>query len=260
MKFNNVWNTKAETISLLYQNQNKLGFKVPLTFFFKKKDFKINKEKILKKVFTKFKNKKIIIRSSSKNEDNQNLSNAGKFKSYSNLHVEKDDIQKYIELVILDFKDSNDQILIQEYIDKPTFAGVIFSRDINNNSPYITLNIDYSGRTDLITSGQYNPSMETLIFYKDFLKYKVPTKFKKLLFTLIKLENFFDNDRLDIEFCVKKKDIYIFQCRPLKKVPSNKISDTEISEALKNITLKIQKLKKKKSICFWKRNIFFKYV
>ena len=49
MKFNNVWNTKAETISLLYQNQNKLGFKVPLTFFFKKKDFKINKEKILKK-------------------------------------------------------------------------------------------------------------------------------------------------------------------------------------------------------------------
>ena len=59
MKFNNVWNTKAETISLLYQNQNKLGFKVPLTFFFKKKDFKINKEKILKKVFTKFKNKKL---------------------------------------------------------------------------------------------------------------------------------------------------------------------------------------------------------
>ena len=256
MKFNNVWNTKAETISLLYQNQNKLGFKVPLTFFFKKKDFKINKEKILKKVFTKFKNKKIIIRSSSKNEDNQNLSNAGKFKSYSNLHVEKDDIQKYIELVILDFKDSNDQILIQEYIDKPTFAGVIFSRDINNNSPYITLNIDYSGRTDLITSGQYNPSMETLIFYKEFLKYKVPTKFKKLLFTLIKLENFFDNDRLDIEFCVKKNDIYIFQCRPLKKIPSNKISDTEISEALKNITLKIQKLKKKNPFVFGKETFF----
>ena len=69
----------------------------------------------------------------------------------------------------------------------------------------------------MITSGQYNPSMETLIFYKDFSKYKVPTKFKKLLFTLIKLENFFDNDRLDIEFCVKKNDIYIFQCRPLKK-------------------------------------------
>ena len=40
MKFNNVWNTKAETISLLYQNQNKLGFKVLLTFFLKKKTLK----------------------------------------------------------------------------------------------------------------------------------------------------------------------------------------------------------------------------
>ena len=98
--------------------------------------------------------------------------------------------------------------------------------------------------------------METLIFYKEFLKYKVPTKFKKLLFTLIKLENFFDNDRLDIEFCVKKNDIYIFQCRPLKKIPSNKISDTEISEALKNITLKIQKLKKKNPFVFGKETFF----
>ena len=108
----------------------------------------------------------------------------------------------------------------------------------------------------MITSGQYNPSMETLIFYKEFLKYKVPTKFKKLLFTLIKLENFFDNDRLDIEFCVKKNDIYIFQCRPLKKIPSNKISDTEISEALKNITLKIQKLKKKIHLFLEKKHFF----
>ena len=39
MKFNNVWNTKAETISLLYQNQNKLGFST-IDFFLKKKTLK----------------------------------------------------------------------------------------------------------------------------------------------------------------------------------------------------------------------------
>ena len=130
---------------------------------------------------------------------------------------------------------------------------MIFTRNINNNSPYYFVNIDSSGRTDLVTSGQSNPSMKTLVFYRDTSKYKVPKKYKTSRSNK-KIERIFNNDRIDIEFCIKNEKIYIFQCRPLKKLKN--VNDELIDDALINITMKIEKLKRANPLISGNRTFF----
>ena len=78
--------------------------------------------------------------------------------------------------ILEEFKSPLDQVIVQEFISKPDLSGVIFTRNINNNSPYYFINIDNSGRTDLITSGKADPSMKTLVFFRDFDQYKIEKK------------------------------------------------------------------------------------
>ena len=245
--------TKAETLQFLNKFQNKLEIKIPQFFFISKKKFLSNKNLFFYQIQKKFKNKKIILRSSSKNEDNENNSLAGKFKSFLDISArDKKAILGYTEEIIKDFKDSKDQILVQEFISKPQISGVIFTRDINTNSPYCTINYDTSGKTNLITSGKFNPSMKII----SILKNKIDTyKFfgKKLL--IIKLiEKKLNNDRLDIEFCIKNKNFYLLQCRSLKKI--GKCDDNKIYEAIVNIKKKIKKLSKSQPNIEGKKNCF----
>ena len=246
--------TKAENLVKLYNYQKKINIYVPNIIFFSKKNYLKNNRIILKKIQNKFKNKKIILRSSSKLEDKQGSSNAGKFKSYPDLNPDSKKIKECINLICEDFNSLNDQIIAQEFISKPDISGVIFTRNINNNSPYYFVNIDSSGRTDLVTSGQSNPSMKTLVFYRDTSKYKVPKKYKKLLEVTKKIERIFNNDRIDIEFCIKNEKIYIFQCRPLKQLKN--VNDKLIDDALINITMKIEKLKRANPLISGNRTFF----
>jgi len=233
--------TKAESL-LFLGKQKKILVKIPSFIFFKKKDFLNDRDTFYSKLTKKFKNKKIIIRSSSKNEDLQFRSNAGKFKSFGDIKInEKSKILNKTLEIIKDFENLNDQILVQEFIEKPKVSGVIFTRNINDNSPYCTINYDTSGKTDLITSGNINPTMKTLSIFKDNLE---DFKFfgKKLSF-ISNFQKIYNNERLDIEFCIKNNNFYIFQCRPLKPLKKT-IDDDLIRETLVNIKKKIIKLNK----------------
>ena len=57
---------------------------------------------------------------------------------------------------------------------------------------------------------------------------------------LKKLEKFFNEDRLDVEFAIKNKKIYIFQVRNLKNTVS--INDKLFFSSLTNIEKKIHKI------------------
>ena len=243
--------SKAESLDFLKKNEKKLNIKVPYFFYFTKKEFLKNSDKILKKIEKNFK-KKIIIRSSSLSEDNLNQSNAGKFKSFSNLNVKKNNIFILINKILEDFKNKNDQVLIQEFIEKPELSGVIFTRNINNNSPYYTINFDRSGKTDLITSGSFNPLMQTIVIKRE--KKKKYNFFHRELMSISKIEKLYNNDRLDLEFCKKNNKLYIFQCRPLKKVSNS--SDAYFDQSIINIKKKIKKLKKKIPNLFGKTTYF----
>ncbi|MDC0481031.1 PEP-utilizing enzyme [Candidatus Pelagibacter sp.] len=224
-----------------YNKQTKKKY-VPKFIFFTKKDFISSNNKYLDLIKDNFKNK-IIIRSSAIDEDTKNFSNAGKYHSFSNIDPKnKSEVSLGIKKILKLFKNMGDQVIIQEFLEKPDISGVVFTYDTNNNAPYYIINYDRSNKTDLITSGTKNDTMETLYVYRN--KFEIKSEiFNRLIKTVKKIEKIFLNNKLDIEFSIKKKRIYIFQIRPLTKTSG---SDSDgISVSLNNISKKIKKLKTK---------------
>ena len=82
----------------------------------------------------------------------------------------------------------------------------LFTREINSNAPYYSINLDTSGKTDVITSEQKEQT-KNIIICKNYINKR---KYKKLLSVVSSIETLVNHDRLDIEFCVKNKKIYIY--------------------------------------------------
>ena len=108
-------------------------------------------------------------------------------------------IEESINFLISEYTKKNDQILIQKLIDKPDIAGVLFTKDKNTNSHYYQISFDTSKRSDLVTSGKFNPSLKSLITFKK--SKKIPKKFAKLVETSKKLEKL-----SEIKFLAEKND------------------------------------------------------
>ena len=228
--------SKVNSLNLI---KKKLSFvNIPKFIFFTKKDFEKNKKFYLKKINYTFKTD-IIIRSSSLDEDTHKTSNAGKFDSIIIKKKNFNILEKSIFKVIKKFRNKDDQILVQSFIGKPDIFGVVFTKDINTNSDYYQSEYDISKRSDLVTSGKKNPSLKTLIIFKG--SKKIPVLFKKLIYICKHLENLFNINRLDIEFCIKKNKVFIFQCRPLLGI--TKKSDIEThKKILVNLKKKFEKI------------------
>ena len=99
--------TKAERLkylSKILKVKKIKNIKIPKIYYFTKKNFEQNRENIFLNIKKNFKNKKIIIRSSAKNEDLENITNAGKYISFSNLNVNKQEVFKSIYKIIEKFK------------------------------------------------------------------------------------------------------------------------------------------------------------
>lgn len=228
---------KAGTLSFLEKKQDKYNYIVPPFLKFSKEYYFKNKEKVSNTIIKKFFNQKIIIRSSSKDEDNLNQSNAGKYDSHQLNDLSAFNIQKYSEKIFKKLK-NKDEIIFQKYINNPDYAGVVFTREINSNAPYYSINLDTSGKTDTITSGAKGTQIKNIIICRN---YAHKSKYRRLLTEIKNIEDLINDNRLDIEFCVKNKKIFIVQSRPLKRV-SSKVDDKLVYSALKNIEKKFSNL------------------
>jgi hypothetical protein len=214
-------------------------FNVPDYFYFKFSFFLKNKEKILTDIKKKFKNK-IIIRSASYDEDNK-ISNAGKYLSIPNISSKDlDEVRNSIIKVFKSFgnKKNKNYIFIQEYIENASVVGVIFTSDPNNGAPFRTINFNNSNSTDLITSGKSNG--EICYYFRDIKKKDLKQNTKNIETTIRKIENKFSKIALDIEFLILKKKIYILQVRQLNATIKYKIN---FKKSLRDLEKKILKMK-----------------
>ena len=211
------------------------------------KQYSKNKESISSEINKKkWHNKPLIIRSSALCEDLEISSGAGEFLTISNV-MGVSNIHNSILKVIDSYNDrnQNNEVFIQEYLDNVKISGVIFTRDINNNSPYIKINYDdSSGRTDTITSGG---RVRNKVFYYHKSHNKIIRGFKNNLIILCReLEDIYNNDALDIEFAIdKKNNLYLLQVRPLLINAKKTIDDNEHYNILKNISKRIKPWLKK---------------
>jgi phosphoenolpyruvate synthase/pyruvate phosphate dikinase len=230
--------TKAESLEYIKKNKIKKIY-IQKFFFFRKIDFTTNPNTIIKKIIFSFK-KDIIIRSSSISEDTHKKSNAGKFESRIVKLKEFTNLLQILREFSLQFKNNKDQILIQELIKNVEISGVIFNKDPQTGFPYYIINYDETGKTDLITAGIKNPKIKTLIIYKK--KINSSKKFKTYLKILQELEKIYYTNNIDIEFAVKNKNFYLFQCRPLVVKKNKKIKNLNLDDVLINLKKKIDKI------------------
>ena len=249
MKSNLKFSNKAKTLQKL-----KVHFKekinIPTFLFFTKKEI-IKNDNAIKQVSKKFKNIQIIIRSSALDEDNYNNSNAGKYDSVILKNPTIDRIKNGLKKIFIKLKSEKDIVIFQKLIIKPEIFGVAFTRDINTNAPYYVINFDRSKKTNLITSGKKSASQKTLNILKK--SHIIPKEFQKLFNIIKEIEKASNNDRLDIEFAIKNKKIFIFQVRLLKK--AKKINENLFYSVITNLQKKIQKILSKDPNLSGSRNI-----
>ena len=93
---------------------------------------------------------------------------------------------------------------------------MIFTCDLVTGAPYYKLNYDFSGKTDLITSGKSTSDRNLVVNKAQFNKKNTPKEIFPILDAVQEIESLLIYDKLDIEFAVDKNDvIHIFQVRPI---------------------------------------------
>lgn len=204
-------------------------------------EWKKNQEKIIAAIHKKFFNNKLVVRSSAVAEDSASQSLAGHFDSVLNVSGEKKTIEA-INKVIKSFLDKNpkNRVFVQPMLENVKISGVVFTKDPNNNAPYIVMNYDdSSGRTDSVTAGDSN-NLKT--FYCHKLHNKKFGDFRdKILSLCFELEKITKQNALDIEFAIDKRNkLYLFQVRPLIIVEQNAINQEEHYKILQTINLRLK--------------------
>jgi phosphoenolpyruvate synthase/pyruvate phosphate dikinase len=222
---------------------------------FKADDYKKDKNSILDKCIDSF-SSKVIVRSSSQNEDNLDISNAGKYNSLLNVLLEKQELDKAIQEVISSYGCTceGDEVFIQPMLENVSMSGVVFTADIDTLAPYYIVNYDTSGSTSTVTNGESN-NLKTAIFYKNAKEIK-NKKLELLLKASKECEDIFNNNFLDIEFAFSKDELYVLQVRAIVTKDKIDLSQIDLQESLKKIYKKIKKLNSYHPKLLGKKSIF----
>lgn len=234
--------TKANTLKSLEPRLEKA--RIERLFIFTVKEWNIKESKIIESIENIFNGKKIVIRSSSQNEDLEYQSNAGHYCSFLNINsLDRGVVRVSINKIIEDYIDKDDeveknQILVQLQTEGVAISGVVFTRNPRGNTPYYLINYDDTSQaTDTVTGGVVGKKIEIL---REIDVSAIPLKWKKLIEAIKELESIFSGMVLDIEFAItERNEVVIFQVRPL--VASRKY----LASNDKLVLNKVKKFKKK---------------
>ena len=242
--------TKANTLrslSPLLKNS-----KIEKSFVFTVKDWEESQKLVIDNILREFNSESLVVRSSAINEDTLSESNAGAFHSELNVDCDFDHVKRAIEKVIASYTSKNslskaNQVLVQKHTNNIAMSGVLFTRNIGNNSPYYVINYDdTTGLTDTVTKGDSSNIIRISHFTPEDY---IPEQFNDLLGSIKEIEEIIPFMSLDIEFAVNKEgDIIIFQVRPLavnKNLNDNK--DEEIRKTIQSLKQKFFDLSKRKN-------------
>ena len=183
-------------------------------------DFLDNEARVLQQVVQHFGNTILIVRSSSSSEDSMDASMAGKFLSLDSIDSgDSVALKTAFERVIASYGQIcvGDQVLVQESLSMQTSrSGVVFTLEPETHSAYTIMTYDNSGKTDLVTSGQYCSTTTTLTLVTGLKCSQVQEFEHKILNLTGELEKLFKVPGLDVEFGFDTEDeLYLFQVRPL---------------------------------------------
>jgi len=195
------------------------GFNVPHLLYFTVEEWDVSRQMILERIKESFPSaQKVAVRSSCYKEDTLTASQAGAFETVLNVpSTDLDSLGQAIDQVIVSYGEAvpDDQVLVQEMVVETVMGGVIMTRVADDGAPYYVLNYDdESGKTDTVTNGSGG---KTVYVYRGFRNSDFDSpRLLELVYLARRLESFFKNDALDIEFCLDiRGKIFILQVRPI---------------------------------------------
>lgn len=156
----------------------------------------------------------LIVRSSAKNEDTEQFSNAGKFESIGNVQGEKEILQAVNTVLEVMGEEGENQIFLQPFLSSVQMCGVAFTADPNTCGNYYVLNYDaVTNSTTSVTDGK-GRSLETFCCFKG-AEVEIPKPLDRVISLCRELERIFKRSTLDIEFAISDGELYLLQVRPL---------------------------------------------
>jgi len=171
---------------------------------------------VVSEIVEKFQGHLLAVRSSAAHEDGAGNSYAGAYLSRTNVDPTPDAITKAVDEVFNSYADpsTEDQVLVQPMVSNVAVSGVVLTRDLDTGSPYYVVNYDdFSGRTDTVTGGGES---KTFLVHRSRPDALHSARFRKLIDSVIELEEITSSHELDIEFCITKDEhVFILQVRPL---------------------------------------------
>lgn len=229
-----VLTTKAQTLYALGKHITKAHI-LDQVHFSTQQWFK-NQDEVISAILERFGDKKLVVRSSSLQEDSFIKANAGKFESILNVSAERSALIEAITAVIYSYGTNNnaDLVLIQPMLHNVKISGVVFTRTLNFGAPYYVVNYDKKD-TAAITSGT---SKKDKMFYHwkyASIPLDAPRFYKKLFDAIQEIECLTQFDALDIEFAVtNNEELYIFQVRPIASQHLREVDDHRLNEHLEH--------------------------
>ncbi len=159
-------------------------------------------------------NTHLIVRSSARNEDTAEGSNAGKFLSIARVLGEAAVLAAVSQVVDAMGPDRENQVFIQPFLTRVELCGVAFTADPSTGGHYYILNYDRTtGSTSSVTDGT-GTQLETFCHFKASPA-QPPAPLDRVIALCRELEALFEHPALDIEFAVSDGILYLLQVRPL---------------------------------------------
>jgi len=221
------------------------------------KCFYTDKTEQIRKIIEFAKGRKLIVRSSSVNEDGAEYSNAGEFESVLDVLPEEEKIMAAVDKVYLSYHtDREEEILIQPMLQEVEKSGVIFTSDMDTFAEYDIINYSINADTTAVTGGTAG-NLRTFVHYRNSSVALPENDLEELIAVCRKIEKILNNTALDIEFGITKShQVYIFQVRPIATglKASGKASD--IKDVLSRIYRKVDKLSRKHPFLLGKTTYF----
>ena len=212
---------KAQTLSRLAPMVKKSIIGKQISFSVK--EWNLENNKIISQIQKVFSKKRVIVRSSTSQEDGWATSNAGKYTSIGDVDsASSKSLVEVVNQVISSYGEVENSIdnfvLVQEFLDNLQLSGVAFTCQLETGAPYTILNFqDNEGSSERITSG-ISQDDRTIILYnkeEEYLK-KLEPKLESVREAIDELKTLLSFDKLDIEFAVDEREmVYILQVRPI---------------------------------------------
>lgn len=248
--------SKAETLDRLQNKLRSAGI-LPCRWF-TCGEWKSNRKKVITQLENEqWSQQKLIVRSSSIQEDRDNGSQAGRFLSVPDV-LGIAQFGQAVDDVISSYADTAqdiDQVLVQPMLANVEASGVAFSCDPNTGSPYRVINIDdRSSSTNSVTSGMTN-SLRTFYCLRNNESKQSPHFVQSVLLLIDELEVLFESKSLDIEFAFSDSKLFLLQCRPLcLKMPS--VEESALRPHLERVANKVELLSAPHPYLLGDRSVF----